>query len=75
MSASKEKAASMDELTQEPDRSVPWYRKDIGGHLSPTTREMFRFYCGLSHSDLDSHLQRIVSESYEHRCHLRNAID
>ena len=24
MSASKEKAASMAELTQEPDRSVPW---------------------------------------------------
>ncbi|KAL8797002.1 MAG: hypothetical protein Q9195_000773 [Heterodermia aff. obscurata] len=59
MSAYAEEAASREELAQEPDRSVPWYRTDIGGHLSPITREMFRVYCGLSDSDLDSHLQRI----------------
>ena len=75
MSAPKEKAASMDEPTQEPDRSVPWYRKDIGEHLSPATREMFRVYCGLSHSDLDSHLQRIVSNHMTISCHIRNTID
>ena len=59
MSASKETAVSKNELTKGPDRSVPWYREDISGYLSPTTREMFRVYCGLSHSDLDGHLRRL----------------
>ena len=63
MSASKETAVPKDEPAQGPDRSLPWYREDIGVHLSPTTREMFRVYCSLSDSDLESHLQRIVSNN------------
>ena len=41
----------------------PWYRKEIGPRLTPSTRAFFQSYVGLSGQPLEDHLHHVVCNS------------
>ena len=53
---------SMNAACENLGHSVPFYRSKIGPRLRPLTRALFEKYCGLSDSELETHLYAIACQ-------------
>jgi hypothetical protein len=44
-------------------KELPWYYKDIDGHLAPISRELLEEYSHIPDEDVNSHVYKIVPPS------------